>query len=161
MQPEEELQRGKPGASIRDDLRRAGGETREIVDEIAGIADDLRQMLATEVDLAKAEVREQLQLAVRVAVWGGVAAVAALLTLGWLALTATYALDVTLPLWLSAALVTVALALVAAICAMAVRSKLRQVNIMPERTVRSVKEDVVWAKQQLKSNTKSSAGATP
>jgi uncharacterized membrane protein YqjE len=161
VQPEAELQRGKPGASIRDDLRRAGGETREIVDEIAGIADDLRQMLATEVDLAKAEVREQLQLAVRVAVWGGVAAVAALLTLGWLALTATYALDVALPLWLSAALVAAALALVAAICAIAMRSKLRQVNIMPERTVRSVKEDVVWAKQQLKSNTKSSAGATP
>ena len=161
MHTEQELERGQPADSIRDDLRRAGGEMRGIADEVAGIAADLREMLATEVALATAEVRDQVQLTVRIAIWGGVAAVAALLTLGWVALTATYALHLALPLWLSAAIVTAALGLIAIVAAMVVRARVRQVSIVPQRTVRSVKEDVAWAKQQLKSNTKSNASATP
>jgi uncharacterized membrane protein YqjE len=140
-------------ASIREDLRSGGAEFRDLRDEAAGIAEDLRDLLQSEVGLAKAEVREQINLVVRSAIWGGIAAVAALLTLGFAGLTGMYALDLVLPLWLSALIVTAVLLTIAAIAGLMVKARIKQLSVVPKRTVHSIREDVAWAKRQLKSST--------
>lgn len=160
MHAEAESRNG-PTSGLKDDVRRGTDEVRGISEELGGIADDLRDLVRTEVELAKAEVREQVSLVVKSAIFAGVALVAAMLTLIWVALTATYALDLAMPLWLAALIVTVALGAVAAISGLMVKSRMKQVSVVPKRTMNSVKEDVTWAKQQLKSNTNSSASATP
>jgi len=139
--------------SVRDELKRGSAEIRGLREEAAGIAGDLRDLLKSEVQLAKAEAGENVGRIVRAAIWGGVAAIAAILTLVWLALTATYALDTQLPLWAAALIVTGALLLLAAIAGLTAKGALKQFSAVPKRTVSSIKEDVAWAKRQLKSST--------
>jgi len=138
---------------IRADARRASDEARALGEELGGIADDLRDLLRGEVELARAEAREQVSLVVRSAIWGGVAVVAALLTLVFIAVTAMFALDTVLPAWLAALIVTAALAVIAGVCGLVVRSRLRQVSVVPRKTIGSLREDVEWARAQLKSST--------
>ena len=88
--------------AIRTDLRDGKSEVLDLGAEVAGIADDLRNLVRSELTLAKAETKEQVGYAVKVAAWGGIALAAAVVTLVWVALTSTYALSTALPLWLSA-----------------------------------------------------------
>lgn len=138
---------------IRGDARRASEEARALGEEVGGIADDLRDLLRGEVALARAEVREQLSLVVRSAIWGGVGIVAAFLTLAFIAVTAMFALDTVLPTWLAALIVTAALAIVAGVCGLVVRARIKQMSVVPKKTIGSLREDVEWARAQLKSST--------
>lgn len=144
---------GQSNGSVRDELKRGTAEIRGLREEAAGIAEDVRDLLKSEVQLAKAEAGENMGRIVKAAVWGGVAAIAAILTLVWLALTATYALDIWLPLWASALIVGGALIALTAIAGLMAKAALKQFSAVPRRTVNSIKEDVAWAKRQLKSST--------
>ena len=146
--------------AIRTDLRDGKSDVRDLGAEVAGIADDLRNLVRSELALAKAETKEQVGYAVKVAAWGGIALAAAVVTLVWVALTSTYALSAALPLWLSALIVTGALTVVAGMSALLAKSRAKKLSLMPRRTAKSVKEDLSWAKQQLKSNSTSNASAT-
>jgi len=147
--------------AIRSDLREGKGEIRDLGSEVSEIAQDLRTLVLTELTLAKAETKEQVGYLVKVATWGGIALAAAIVMLAWVALTSTYALSEVFPMWLSALIVTVALGVVAALSALVVRTRAGKLSLVPRRTVNAVKEDVSWAKQQLKSNSSSSGSATP
>ncbi len=147
--------------AIRSDLREGKGEVRDLGSEVSEIAQDMRTLMATELTLAKAEMKEQAGYLVKVATWGGVALAAAIVTLVWVALTSTYALSGIFSMWLSALIVTAALAVVAGLSILAAKSRASKLSLVPRRTVNAVKEDVSWAKQQLKSNSTSSGSATP
>lgn len=134
---------------LGEDLRE---ETRGLGEEAGQIAQDLRNLLRSEVQLAKAETREQIQLAIRSAIWGAVAALCALLTLVFIALTSMFALWVVLPMWLSALIVTAGLFLIAGLAGLMAYARIKQISLVPKRTVDSLKEDVAWAKAQLKSS---------
>ncbi len=146
--------------AIRSDLREGKGEIRDLGTEVSEITQDLRALLHSELSLAKAETKEQAGYLVKVATWGGVALAAAIVMLAWVALTSTYALSGMFPMWLSALIVTVALGAVAGIAAFAAKSRAGKLSLVPRRTVNAVKEDVTWAKHQLKSNSTSSGNAT-
>lgn len=134
---------------LGEDLRE---ETRGLGEEAGQIAQDLRNLLRSEVQLAKAETREQIQLAIRSAIWGAVAALCALLTLVFIALTSMFALWVVLPMWLSALIVTAGLLIIAGLAGLMAYARIKQISLVPKRTVDSLKEDVAWAKAQLKSS---------
>ncbi len=146
--------------AIRADWSEGKGEVRELASELAGISSDLRGLLQGEAQLAKAEAKEQVGIAIKVTMWGAVAAVAALLTLVWVALTATYALANAIEPWLAALVVTVGLALLTLMAAMLAKSRLSKFSLVPKRTVRAVKEDISWAKHQMNSQPTSSESAT-
>jgi biopolymer transport protein ExbB/TolQ len=55
-----------------------------------------------------------------------------------------------MPNWLAALIVGVVVAIVAGILAMVGYQRIKQVNLKPEQTVDSVKEDVEWVKQQAR-----------
>ncbi len=138
---------------IRGDLRRGADEARGLGEEVGAIAQDLRDLVRSEVELARAEVREQISLGIKSAIWAGVGVVAAGLALVFVALTIMFALDVALPLWLSALIVTAGLIALAAIAGLMVRARIKQITVVPKKTIGSIREDVEWAKAQLKSST--------
>lgn len=140
--------------SVRD-------EASEVGDELRGIAQDMRDLLRSEMELAKAEMREDMQAATRVAIWGAVAALTGTIGVVFAALTAMYGLDHVVPLWVAALIVAAALLLVAAVSALLAKSQLGRISVVPKKTVASVKEDVSWAKAQMKSSSRSSVSANP
>ena len=70
--------------------------------------------------------------------------------LGLLLMTIVWLLATQMSNWLAALIVTVVVAAVAATLVMLGRSRLEEVDLKPERTVESLKEDVEWVKQQTR-----------
>jgi uncharacterized membrane protein YqjE len=136
---------------VREQLSDGREELRDLSAEVAGIAEDLRDLLKSEVQLAKAEMNEQVKAGVQVGVFGAVAAVMALLALVFLGLTAMFALNEALAMWLSALIVGAGLLAIAAIAGLAARAYMKKVTVVPKKTMASVREDVSWAKAQAKS----------
>ncbi len=149
-----------PESSLGDAMRRGREELRDVGDEFAGIVSDLREIARGEVELAKAEMGEQVSALVRTAIWGGVAAVLGLLALTWVFVTMTLVLDTFMDAWAAAAITLGVLAMLTLGAGLAAASRMKQVTVVPKRTVHSVREDVQWAKDQLKSRQTTSAGAT-
>ena len=73
-----------------------------------------------------------------------------MLALIFLAVTAAVALDIVWPKWLAWLVVGGAFTLLAGAAAMFGLRKMKRPSMKPEETVRTVKEDVEWAKAQLK-----------
>jgi uncharacterized membrane protein YqjE len=146
--------------SLGDQFRRGRDEARSIGEEFAGIAGDMRQLARSEVELAKAEMREQVRLVIRAATWGAVAAVVALIALGLAFVTLRDVLDLWMPTWV-ASLVSLGVALlIAAIGGWLAYRRIKQVTVVPKKTMSSVKEDVQWAKDQLRSSATLSTSET-
>jgi hypothetical protein len=58
-----------------------------------------------------------------------------------------------MPAWLAALIVAVVYGVIAAVLAMQGRNKVRQATPpVPEQTIETVKEDVQWAKTQMRSD---------
>ena len=146
--------------SFGDQFRRGREEARSIGEEFAGIAEDVRNLARSEVELARTEMREQMQLAIRIAIWGGIAAVIALITLGLVFLSIRDVLDIWLYKW-AATLITTGIALLlAAIAGLIAYQRVKQLTVVPKKTMSSVKEDVRWAKDQVKSSATLSASGS-
>jgi uncharacterized membrane protein YqjE len=121
----------------------------EIVQEVSEKASLL---VRQEIDLAKAEIGEKgKQAGIGAGMFGG----AGLFGAGaFAALTAAIiaALDLAMPLWLAALIVTVVYGIVAAVLAQRGKQKVQEAGPpVPEQTKDSVKEDVQWAKTRAKS----------
>ncbi len=113
---------------------------------------DLSLLIRQELDLAKAEMIEKGKTAGATAGMFSAAAVVGLLGLGAFTALIILALSLAMASWLAALIVTVAYGGVAAVLAMAGKRKLKEaVPLVPEQTVDTVKEDVQWAKTQIKS----------
>src|SRR5690349_11555708 len=114
------------------------------------ILTNIQHILRSEVRLAKAEVTEEVSKGGKAGavLAGGV--VFALYALGFLLLSAVYALSLRMPLW-GASLVTAAFAgVVAAVLIVIGRKRISTVHLKPERTVETMKENVGWLKHQTK-----------
>ena len=122
---------------------------RSIADVLQDIAGDVQEIVRSEVKLAKTEVAEEIakvKAAAPLLIVGAVAAWFAALFLVW---AAVFALGVVLPMWAAALVVMGCLAIVGGVALAAGVKTLLHVS-PPERTIESVKEDAVWAQQQVK-----------
>jgi len=111
---------------------------------------DLADVIRGETRLAKAEIAEKVSEAGKA---GGLLGGAALCgVMGFAALTACAiaALALAVPLWAAAAIVGALLLSAGGGLYAGGRAKIRQVNPTPERTVRTLKDDVEWAKNLTK-----------
>ena len=118
---------------------------------IAGLLQDLQDVVRAEIQLAKTELKEEATAAGR-----GLAAIAAGAVVGLvgflvLMLAVAYLLAVWLPLWVAAGIVGLALLVVAAILALSGKRALSAANLKPEQTLESLKEDAAWASRQIDS----------
>lgn len=120
---------------------------------VGGLLSDLARqaslLLRQEVALAKAELLGkvgQLGTGVGLAVAGGLMAFAGFL---YLLAAAMFGLGKILDMWLAALIVGVAVVVVGGILALIGRSRLRAEALVPHRTIRSLKDDAEWAREQM------------
>jgi nitrogen regulatory protein PII-like uncharacterized protein len=123
---------------------------RSTVDLVRSIAGDTSTLVKKQVELAKQEVVEGVAAKARGVAAMAVAGVLGLFVIGFLGLAAAHALDLVLEPWASRLIVAGSFLLLAAIAGLLGLRVMKKRSIAPEETKRTVKEDVEWARQQLK-----------
>jgi hypothetical protein len=123
---------------------------RSVPEILENIASNLTQLVQAEFRLAKSEVIEGAEKVAGPGATLGAGAVLAFYGLGFLLLAAVYALSLVVAAWLATLIVGGVLTVAAGILIGAGSAKLKRVNVMPEKTMRTFEEDVQWAKQQIK-----------
>ena len=117
----------------------------------------LSQQMSTlarqEVELAKAELAAKGRVLGRTAGFFGAAALLGLCALGALTAMLILALAEAIPAWAAALVVTVIMAALAGLLALAGKRRLDQTGApVPTEAIESTKEDLKWAKTQLQSS---------
>jgi hypothetical protein len=125
--------------------------TNRSVGELFGeVASDVSQLVRQEVALAKAEIREEAKNAGKGAGMYAGAGLGGYLAILFASLAAMFGLAVVLPIGWAALIIAVLWGIVAFVLMKSGQREFRRVNPVPEQTVQSVKEDVQWAKAQVK-----------
>ena len=124
---------------------------RSIGELVKTLADQTSTLVRQEIELAKAEVTQKGKQAGKGAGLLAGAAVLGLLAAGTLVAFLVMLLDGALPNWLSALIVGLVLAAIAAALAISGRNKVRQATPPAPQTMETLKEDVQWAKTQKQS----------
>jgi hypothetical protein len=130
-----------PGPASQPSHGAGGASVGELVREVA---QDLTTLVRQEIALAKAETKEEITKAGKAGGAFGGAGLAGWITVVFLSLALMFALGAVMPLGWAALIVAVIWAAVGAGLALYGRSRIRQVNPVPQRTVETVKEDVAW-----------------
>ncbi|HEY7273150.1 MAG TPA: phage holin family protein [Actinoplanes sp.] len=113
---------------------------------IGNISNDLSQLFRQEVELAKAEIKQEASKAGKAAGMLGGAGFAAYLAVVLLSFALVFALsNVMDPGW-AALIVAVLWAIIGAVLYANGRKKLKDVDPVPRRTVDTIKEDAQWLK---------------
>lgn len=120
-------------------------------DTVTGIIQDLQGIVRSEVQLAKTEIKEDATKLGKAAGMIGAAAFLALVGFIFLMLGVTYLLNKTLDMWISAGIVGLALLIIGAILAMIGKNQIQEANMVPDKTIDSLKEDKEWASHQINS----------
>jgi hypothetical protein len=105
-----------------------------------------------EADLARAEVIEARQHATRGAAMGTGAGVMGFFAALFACLTLMFVLDTFMPLWLAALITTAVVAALAALLGAMARQEFKRFSPVPRRFMKSMKEDIQWAKAQTRSS---------
>ena len=117
-----------------------------IGDLIGDISDDLSRLFRQEVELAKAEMRQEATKAGKAAGMLGGAGFAGFLAVVLLSFAVVFGLANVMDAGWAALIVGVVWAVVGAALYAAGRKKLKTVDPMPRRTVDTIKEDAQWLK---------------
>lgn len=125
-----------------------GEDPRSLGQIVSDVTQDITTLIRQEMDLAKTELKQEVSKAGKGAGLLGGAGIAGYFVLLFVSLTATFALDHAMPLWLAALIVTVVWAVVAAVLALVGKKSLQEANPQLPKTQQTLKEDVRWAKAQ-------------
>ena len=138
------------GEPLDEQWRRAQAELRVLTSQVTGISGELRELARREAVLARAEAQENAALAAQGVGFGGGTAVVALYVLGFLGLALTFGLGEFIPLWASALVTALLFGVVVAVLGTMARSRFSQFSLTPKRTMRSLREDMQWARAQMR-----------
>jgi uncharacterized membrane protein YqjE len=122
---------------------------RSFSDVLQDIVHNLQDIIRSEVRLAKMELREDLSKTRAAALLLGIGALSGVFGIFFVLLAIVHALSYVVPDWAAALIVAFALALGAAVAVSRGVKRFKQVNAAP-KTIESLKENVEWAKQQIK-----------
>jgi Putative Actinobacterial Holin-X, holin superfamily III len=126
---------------------------RSLPELLKQLSQETTQLVHQELELAKAELQQKgRQAGAGAGMFGGAGALG-LAALGALTACFILALNAVMPAWLAALIVAVVYGIVAFVLVKQGQAKLRQATPpVPEQTVETVKEDVEWAKTQMRSD---------
>jgi hypothetical protein len=128
---------------------------QSISELVKDLATETSTLVRQEIDLAKAEMTDRGKRAGKGAGMLAAGAVVALLAFGALTAGLIAALDLAMPTWVAALIVTVVYGAIAAVLVQIGRKKVQEAAPpVPEETIESVKEDVQWAKTRTRSATR-------
>ena len=122
---------------------------KSIGDLFGELSHEFTELVRTQTELAKTEIRAQANNAKRAAGAFGGAAIAGYMALLLLSFAAAWGLSEVVPEGVAFLIVGVIYAVVAGFLFMRGRERAREFSIVPEETVESVKEDVQWAQQKI------------
>jgi hypothetical protein len=125
-------------------------DSESIGDLLGELSGDLSKLMRQELELAKAEFREEAVKAGKATGMLAAAGFAGYLTTVLLSLALVFALGAVMPLGWAALIVAALWGITGLILYTTGRAKLRTVNPKPERTVETLKEDAEWAKHPTK-----------
>jgi len=150
MKCSDELRHRCHGDAARDDgadapADRDPGDT-SVGDLIGNISNDLSQLFRQEVDLAKAELKQEASKAGKAAGMLGGAGFAGYLAVVLLSFAAVFGLANVMDGGWAALIVAVIWGIIGAVLYVIGRNKLKTVDPMPRRTVDTIKEDAQWLK---------------
>jgi MFS family permease len=128
----------------------SGNGARGTAQLIRSIASDVSTLVAKQIELAKQEFGEMVGTRAKAIGVFGAAAVLGLFVIGFLGMAGAEALDLVLPRWAAMLIMAAVFGVLAAVAIALARGWLRSGATAPELTQESLKEDVQWAKQQLK-----------
>jgi len=123
---------------------------RSIPEIVRSIATDSSTLVRKEIELAKQELGATIATKLTGVGAFGAAGVMAMFTVFFFGFAAVYAFDIILPLWAAFIVVGGFFLLIGGAAAFFGLMKMRKGPIAPEETKRTVKEDVEWARTQLK-----------
>jgi len=124
-----------------------GRSVPEVLQDIVG---NIEEIIRSEFRLAKAEVKEEASHAAPPLKMMVVGVAIGLYALGFLIFTLVMGLATMVATWLAALIVGAVLGLIALVLITTASKRLKQVNKVPERTIETLKENVQWAKNQIK-----------
>jgi hypothetical protein len=128
---------------------------QSISELVKDLATETSTLVRQEIDLAKAEMTDRGKRAGKGVGMLAAGAVVAVLAFGALTAGLIAALDLAMPTWLAALIVTVAYGAIAAVLVQIGRKQVQEAAPpIPEETIESVKEDVQWAKTRTRSATR-------
>jgi uncharacterized membrane protein YqjE len=122
---------------------------RSVPEVLHDIVSNIQEIGRSEFRLAKSEIKEQVSKAAKPAATLAMGIVLAMYALGFMLLTIVYVLATVISAWLAALLVTAVVAVVALVLVTAGKDRLKRVK-PPEKTIETLKENVEWAKNQIK-----------
>jgi hypothetical protein len=114
------------------------------------IVGNIQEIVRAEVRLAKAEISEEARKAKPAGLWMVIGAVFGLGAVMIGLLAGVYGLSTVMPNWAAALVVSFASGVLAALAARTGLMHLKRIDPTPDKTIRSLKENVEWSKQQLK-----------
>ena len=123
---------------------------RSTGDLVRSIGTDTVSLVRKEIELAKQEVKEGMAARARGAAALAAAAIMGLFIVGLLAAAGAAALALVLPLWAALLIVAGVFIVLALIAALVGRNAMKGTSIAPERARENLKEDVKWARAQLR-----------
>jgi uncharacterized membrane protein YqjE len=124
-----------------------GRSVPEVLQDIVG---NIQEIIRSEFRLAKAEVKQEASKAAPSLKMIVVGAGIGFYALGFLLFTLVMGLATMMATWLAALIVGAVLGLIALALIATASKRLKQVNPVPERAVETMKENVQWAKHQIK-----------
>ena len=115
------------------------------------LSEETTRLVRQELELAKAELTQKGKQAGAGAGLFGTAGAIGLAALGALTACFILALDAVMPAWLAALIVAVVYGIIAFVLVKQGQARLKQATpAVPEQTIETVKEDVEWAKTQMR-----------
>jgi Na+/melibiose symporter-like transporter len=123
-------------------------DDRSVGQLLGDVTRELQALVRKELELARAETKEELQRAGAAGKRFGVAALAGYLAVVMLSFAAAWALTAVMPTGWAFFAVGVVLGVVAGAMALQGRRRLREFHPVPQETAETLKEDVQWLKSR-------------
>ena len=124
-----------------------GRSMGEILQDIIA---DVQEIVRSEFRLAKAEVQEETAKVARSGIPLIVGLLLGLYALGFILLAAVHALSIVVASWLGTLIVGFLVGVVSLILINVGRNRLKGVKVVPEKTIGTMKENVQWARNQIR-----------
>src|SRR5512133_601103 len=126
---------------------------RSLGELLKQLSQETTQLVHQELELAKAELQQKgRQAGAGAGMFGGAGALG-LAALGALTACFILALNAVMPAWLAALLVAVVYGIIAFVLVKQGQARIKRASPpVPEQTIETVKEDVEWAKSQMRSD---------
>ncbi|MBW3615198.1 MAG: phage holin family protein [Actinobacteria bacterium] len=128
----------------------ADAEEPSLGELVGNLSRDMTTLVRQELELARAEIKEELGRTSRAGGMLGGTALAGYLAVLMVSFAVAWGLAEVMPAGLAFLIVGAIFAVVAYLLFQRGRQELKQIRPVPEQTIETLKEDAEWAKQQMR-----------